>query len=350
MAYTIQSLSINGAVDEPSITFGSNVLSFPATTDGVVTLSEPQTLFQKVLMTPTIASLRNGESIINIPQNEDTLVNQTSSQNLTNKTLIDPVIKDGNDNIIVIPPGADTLVNLSGSQVLSGKTLVAPILKDGADHVITIPSGADTLVNLNSSQVLSNKTLSNPILKDGSGNTITIPSGTDTLVNLAGSQTMSNKSLTSPVINGVTITGTPTTGQVLQATSGSAASWGSLDIPYTTTVTTNDGTATTIATITGADNVSYLVTVNVVGNRTTGGTEAFGEVLRCMYKRNTGAATMGQVGADNSIILYGGILGPTATWGVASSADTTNGNILIKVTGQTGKTVSWKALVQIVSL
>ncbi len=396
MAYTIQSLNINGALSSPSINFGSNAITFPAVTDEVVTLAQTQTLTNKSLTLPTITSLKDGSgntvnipsgadtlvnltgsqilsnktlsapvlkdvfnNTINIPSGADTLVNLTSVQTLSNKTLVTPVItsiKDASNNTINIPSGTDTLVNLTSAQTLSNKNLVTPVItsiKDASDNIVVIPSGADTLVNLTSAQTLLNKSLVTPVItsiKDASNNIVVIPSGADTLVNLTGTQTLLNKSLISPIVNGVTITGTPTSGQVLQATSGSAASWGSIVVPYTATVSTTDGTATTIATITGADNTSYMVTVNVVGNRTSGGTEAFGEVLRFMYKRNTGAGTIAQIGVDNSIIFYGGILGPTATWGVTSSADTTNGNILIKVTGQSGKSVSWKALIEILSL
>lgn len=233
---------------------------------------------------------------------------------------------------MTIPPGTDTLVNLQGIQTLINKTLTLPTiasLKDGSGNTVSVPVSTDTLVNLQGAQTLANKTLTLPTiasLKDGSGNTVSVPVGTDTLVNLQGAQTLTNKTLTTPIINGVTISGTPSTGQVLQATSGSAASWASIVVPYTATVSTTDATPTLITTITGADNTSYLGNITILGNRTSGGTECYGEVLRFMYKRSNGAGTIAQIGLDNTVVFNS----LSSLWSASSSADTTNGKYFNK--------------------
>ena len=66
-------------------------LTFPTSTDTIVGRATTDTLTNKTLTTPTIASITNGGTVT-IPSGADTLVARTSTDTLTNKTLTSPVL------------------------------------------------------------------------------------------------------------------------------------------------------------------------------------------------------------------------------------------------------------------
>ena len=66
-------------------------LTFPTGTDTIVGRATTDTLTNKTLTTPTIASITNGGTVT-IPSGADTLVARTSTDTLTNKTLTSPVL------------------------------------------------------------------------------------------------------------------------------------------------------------------------------------------------------------------------------------------------------------------
>jgi hypothetical protein len=68
-------------------------LTFPTSTDTIVGRATTDTLTNKTLTTPTIASITNGGTVT-IPSGADTLVARTSTDTLTNKTLTAPKIAD----------------------------------------------------------------------------------------------------------------------------------------------------------------------------------------------------------------------------------------------------------------
>jgi len=68
-------------------------LTFPTGTDTIVGRATTDTLTNKTLTTPTIASITNGGTVT-IPSGADTLVARTSTDTLTNKTLTAPKIAD----------------------------------------------------------------------------------------------------------------------------------------------------------------------------------------------------------------------------------------------------------------
>ena len=69
-------------------------LTFPTGTDTIVGRATTDTLTNKTLTAPTIASITNGGTVT-IPSGADTLVARTSTDTLTNKTLTAPKIADG---------------------------------------------------------------------------------------------------------------------------------------------------------------------------------------------------------------------------------------------------------------
>ena len=82
-------------------------LTFPNATDTVVGRATTDTLTNKTLTTPTIASITNGGTVT-IPSGADTLVARTSTDTLTNKTLTAPKIADA--GFIADANGAEQII------------------------------------------------------------------------------------------------------------------------------------------------------------------------------------------------------------------------------------------------
>lgn len=299
----------------------------------VVTLSGTQTISNKTLLTPTIASFTNAthnhqtasgggtishNSATDNPSSSThgvtgSVVGTTDTQILTNKTLTSPTINDGTVNLdggtLIVPTAVTpaqtaegsvvwdsdgdlltvgtgstrkTMVDTDTSQTLSNKTLLTPTIASftNATHDHQAASGGGTLshnsatdnpasgthgisgsvVGTTDIQTLTNKTLTSPTINDGTtnldGGTLIVPtavtpaqtadgsvvwdsdgdvltvgtgSGRKTMVDTDTSQTLTNKTLTSPTINSGTF-GTAATfsfltaGSVLFAGTGGALS------------------------------------------------------------------------------------------------------------------------------
>ena len=82
-------------------------LTFPTGTDTIVGRATTDTLTNKTLTTPTIASITNGGTVT-IPSGADTLVARTSTDTLTNKTLTAPRIADA--GFIADANGAEQII------------------------------------------------------------------------------------------------------------------------------------------------------------------------------------------------------------------------------------------------
>lgn len=222
--------------------------------------NKPESLTNKTLVLPTIASFKNGSTVtITMPSTTDTVVGRATTDTLTNKTLIAPVITSiYNGGAVTIPSGVRTLVARDTNDILLNKTFnvnsntlsatsqaVGDILVNNGTQFIRLAkgtngqflqTGASTLqwasitgASLSVAQTWTaaqtfNDTfllLRNPAntfsVTLGAGaqsaaRTFTFPvtSASDTIVTLAATQTLTNKTLTSPVISTITNTGTIT--------------------------------------------------------------------------------------------------------------------------------------------
>jgi hypothetical protein len=153
------------------------------------------------------------------------IVNVNATQTLTNKTLTAPVIAtiSNNSATIIVPGTSDTLVGRNTTDTLTNKTLNAPVISSIINTgTLTLPSSTDTLVGRNTTDTLTNKTLTAPNITGGSykyilggqslaaNRTVLLPilAADDTFAMLTATQTLTNKTLTSPTLSDATLTGT----------------------------------------------------------------------------------------------------------------------------------------------
>ena len=163
----------------------------------------------------------------------------------------------------------------------------------GTTRTLTVPNSNTTIVGDNIAQTLTNKTLTAPIISTISNTgTLTLPTTTTTLIGTNTTNTLTNKTITDTT-NNVTASGlrtatttvaistatAPTSGQILTATSSTAATWQNPN-PFSVTLN-NNGTITNPA-ITSlkqwygrAISVSGITTFNVTTDGTSGGTAVF---------------------------------------------------------------------------
>ena len=105
------------------------VVTIPDATGTIVFKDTTDTLTNKTLTTPTIASITNGGTVT-IPSGADTLVARTSTDTLTNKTLTAPIITS---------PTIGTAIN-----DVNGNELIKFTATGSAVNEITIANGAST--------------------------------------------------------------------------------------------------------------------------------------------------------------------------------------------------------------
>jgi len=228
-----------------SASSSGKVLTLPNVTDTVVTKTTTDTLTNKTLTTPVIASLQqaSGTNTLTMPAATDTLVGKATTDTLTNKTLTAPKFADA--GFIADANGAELLVFQTTSSAEnhfeitnaadSGGPILAALGDDtNVDMLLTakgsgvVKADGTEVVTLTGSHTLTNKTLTAPtvsglVLSDASivlegstadayettitvtdptaDRTITIPNLTGTVSLLDGTETLTNKTLTSALVN-----------------------------------------------------------------------------------------------------------------------------------------------------
>jgi len=133
-----QTLSLTGGTGIDT-TGSAQTMTFAIDTAVVVDKTTVQTLTNKTLTTPTIASITNGGTVT-IPSGTDTLVAKTSTDILTNKTLTSPVINTAISGTAFLDE--DNMSSNSATKVASQQSIKTYV----DTQVATIPVGDITSV------------------------------------------------------------------------------------------------------------------------------------------------------------------------------------------------------------
>lgn len=263
-------------------------MTFPATSDTVVTLTATQTLTNKTLTSPTLTTpslgVATASSInrvaITAPASNATLT-LADGKTLTVDNTLTFVGTDG--TTLTFPSSSDTVVTLAATQTLSNKTFVAPVLGAATATSInkvalTAPATGSTLTILDGKTFTANNSIT--LAAGADGQTFTFPSASDTVAGLGTTQTFTAAQTSSKAGASSTpaflFTGTPFTG------SGTT----SFPLIYLNggTAPTNFSTGGTYLGINGtasfggnfidviANGGSHVFTVNAGGSVTSGST------------------------------------------------------------------------------
>ena len=221
-----------------SASSSGKVLTLPNVTDTVVTRTTTDTLTNKTLTTPVIASLQqaSGTNTLTMPAATDTLVGRATTDTLTNKTLT--ASKIANAGFIADGNGNEQIIFTTTASAVNELTVINGATGSGVGLGST---GGDTNVDL---------------LLTAKGSGVVKADGVE-VVTLTGSHTLTNKTLTSPTVSGLTLSDASI---VLEGATADA---------YETTITVTDPTADrtiTIPNLTGT--VSLLDGTETLSNKT----------------------------------------------------------------------------------
>lgn len=109
-----------------------------------------------------------------------------------------------------------------------------------------------------------------------------------------------------------------------------------------TTLTAGAGAASTTNQLNLPNNSAFFVTGTIVGRSSTGNASSW--EFKCLIKRGASAGTTALVGpATVSMVSQDA---SASAWAVSVTADTTNGTLSLKVTGEAATIIRWSAVVK----
>jgi len=244
-----QALSLTGGTGIDT-TGSAQTMTFAIDTAVVVDKTTAQTLTNKTLTTPTIASITNGGTVT-IPSGADTLVARTSTDILTNKTLSSPTLTSPVINTAISGTAfkdEDNMSSDSATSVASQQSIKAYV----DTQVATIPTGDITSVVA------------------GTGMTGGATTGVATLNVIGGAGITANADNITIDNSVVTLTGS----QALSNKTGNISQWTN-DVGYLTAETDNQtlSFSTPTLTISNGNNVNLSTLTN--GLITASSTDTF---------------------------------------------------------------------------
>ena len=190
---TTQELTLTGGTGIDT-TGSAQTMTFAIDTAVVVDKTTAQTLTNKTLTTPTIASITNGGTVT-IPSGADTLVARTSTDILTNKTLSSPTLTSPVINTAISGTAfkdEDNMSSDSATSVASQQSIKAYV----DNEIATIPVGDITSVVAGTGMTGGATTgVATLNVIGGAGITANADNITidNSVVTLTGSQALSNK-------------------------------------------------------------------------------------------------------------------------------------------------------------
>ena len=123
------------------------IVTIPNATGTIVFKDTTDTLTNKTLTTPTIASITNGGTVT-IPSGADTLVARTSTDTLTNKTLTTPTINSPRIGTLINDANGAEIIKLTATTSAQNEITIANAAGSNAPSITTTGDATDINLDL----------------------------------------------------------------------------------------------------------------------------------------------------------------------------------------------------------